>query len=64
MHQRRFVLQPLCDIDPDILHPVFGEPIQVLLDKLNPDEQKIDAMPSGDGLLNDTILKNQRVKGP
>lgn len=24
MHQRRFVLQPMCDIDPSVRHPVLG----------------------------------------
>jgi 2-amino-4-hydroxy-6-hydroxymethyldihydropteridine diphosphokinase len=25
MHKRRFVLQPICDIDPTVVHPVLGE---------------------------------------
>ena len=33
-HLRRFVLEPLCEIDPDVIHPEFGVPISVLLDKL------------------------------
>jgi 2-amino-4-hydroxy-6-hydroxymethyldihydropteridine diphosphokinase len=50
MHRRRFVLQPLCDIDPGLVHPVLGDRIQVLLDKLSPDEQKIEEM-VGDAIL-------------
>ncbi|QTA82252.1 2-amino-4-hydroxy-6-hydroxymethyldihydropteridine pyrophosphokinase [Desulfonema limicola] len=41
MHQRRFVLQPICDIDPDILHPVLKKDVKFLLKKLDNDEQKI-----------------------
>ena len=55
MHHRRFVLRPLCDIDPGIVHPVFNEKVQVLLDNLNPGEQKIEAMPADNRLLNGTM---------
>jgi len=41
MHNRRFVLKPLCDIDPDVIHPVFKKAIKNLLDSLNDDEQNI-----------------------
>jgi len=40
MHKRRFVLQPLCDIKSDILHPVFKIDVKNLLKKLD-DEQEI-----------------------
>lgn len=30
-HERDFVLLPLCDLAPDWVHPVFGEPLETLL---------------------------------
>ncbi len=41
MHERRFVLKPICDIDPEINHPVLGRSMQALLDDLNDPEQGI-----------------------
>jgi 2-amino-4-hydroxy-6-hydroxymethyldihydropteridine diphosphokinase len=41
MHQRRFVLKPICDIDPTIIHPVLKKDMQSLLDGLGKDEQKV-----------------------
>lgn len=38
MHKRRFVLRPVCDIDPSIIHPVFKKDVQFLLDQLNTDD--------------------------
>ncbi len=35
MHVRRFVLQPLCDIAPDLIHPVQLVPVQHLLANLD-----------------------------
>ena len=35
MHKRRFVLKPICDIDPHIVHPVFKKDMQYLLDRLD-----------------------------
>jgi len=40
MHQRRFVLKPLCDIDPLVVHPVLKKNLKYLLDTLDDDEQK------------------------
>lgn len=36
--ERRFVLQPLCEIAPDLLHPLTGMSICELLASLNSDE--------------------------
>ena len=41
MHKRRFVLQPLCDIDPTALHPVLGRSVDQLLGALDATEQDI-----------------------
>lgn len=40
MHERRFVLQPLADLAPDIEHPVLYQTIRELLDALE-DEHRI-----------------------
>lgn len=34
MHRRRFVLEPLCQIAPDALHPALGLTARQLLDRL------------------------------
>ena len=41
MHKRRFVLKPICDIDPDIIHPVFKQTMQALLEKIDTKGQRI-----------------------
>lgn len=41
MHRRRFVLKPICDIDPTMIHPVLKEDMQSLLDRLGKDEQRV-----------------------
>ena len=41
MHKRRFVLQPICDIDPSVVHPVLGEDMQTLLNRLVKEGQEI-----------------------
>ncbi len=39
LHKRRFVLRPLCDIAPELVHPVIGRNIESLLSNLK-DEGK------------------------
>jgi 2-amino-4-hydroxy-6-hydroxymethyldihydropteridine diphosphokinase len=34
LHERRFVLKPLCDIAPELIHPVLGKSIRSLLSGL------------------------------
>ena len=41
MHKRRFVLRPMCDIDPKIVHPVLKKNMQTLLNVLDETEQRI-----------------------
>jgi len=31
LHERRFVLEPLCELEPDLIHPVLGKSIKDLL---------------------------------
>jgi len=41
MHKRRFVLKPICDIDPSFVHPVLNKDMQYLLDSLGDKGQKV-----------------------
>ena len=41
MHKRRFVLVPMCDIDPELLHPQLQQTMQSLLDGLDDPSQLI-----------------------
>ena len=41
MHKRRFVLKPICDIDPDINHPVLQQKVLYLLENLAKEGQGI-----------------------
>jgi 2-amino-4-hydroxy-6-hydroxymethyldihydropteridine diphosphokinase len=40
-HARRFVLEPVCEIDPWVVHPGFGVRVYELLDKLE-DAKKVE----------------------
>lgn len=41
MHKRHFVLQPICDIDPGIMHPLLNMPVKSLLNQLGDNEQEV-----------------------
>jgi 2-amino-4-hydroxy-6-hydroxymethyldihydropteridine diphosphokinase len=41
MHERRFVLKPMCDINEILIHPVFKKNMRQLLDELDPFSQKV-----------------------
>jgi 2-amino-4-hydroxy-6-hydroxymethyldihydropteridine diphosphokinase len=41
MHTRRFVLMPLCDIDPEVVHPVLGKAARTLLSELGEEGQEV-----------------------
>ncbi len=45
LHKRRFVLKPLCDIDPHWQHPTLGCDVQTLLERLPADEQPVERVP-------------------
>ncbi|MBL0731795.1 MAG: 2-amino-4-hydroxy-6-hydroxymethyldihydropteridine diphosphokinase [Desulfosarcina sp.] len=44
MHQRRFVLMPICDIDPNIIHPVLKKSVRALLAELDDSGQKVSEL--------------------
>ena len=41
MHKRRFVLKPVCDIDPEVVHPVLKRSMRQLLAGLDNNGQRI-----------------------
>ena len=41
LHERRFVLKPLCDIAPEHVHPVLGRTVRSLLSGLDDGEKKV-----------------------
>ena len=47
MHKRRFVLQPICDIDPGVVHPLLGQTMQELLQQLPIEGQEMVPCSSG-----------------
>ena len=42
LHKRRFVLQPICDIDPAIVHPVLQTTVSDLLARLEDENQRVE----------------------
>ena len=38
LHQRQFVLDPLCELCPELVHPVLGVSMQTLLQRLRPQD--------------------------
>jgi 2-amino-4-hydroxy-6-hydroxymethyldihydropteridine diphosphokinase len=44
LHERRFVLAPLCDIAPHLVHPLLGKTISQILAEL-PGEEKVLPLP-------------------
>lgn len=44
MHERAFVLVPLCDVAPDWRHPVLGLTIAEMAERLS-DEQRAEVQP-------------------
>jgi len=40
MHHREFVLRPISDLAPELIHPVFNKSIRDLLDELNTQNQQ------------------------
>lgn len=44
MHKRRFVLRPICDINPGIVHPVLNTPVEYLLEAIDDPGQDIELL--------------------
>ncbi|MFO7716228.1 2-amino-4-hydroxy-6-hydroxymethyldihydropteridine diphosphokinase [Desulfosarcina sp.] len=55
MHKRAFVLQPICDINPAIVHPVMGRTVADLLNRLGDDDQRVIALENQPPLLPDRL---------
>jgi 2-amino-4-hydroxy-6-hydroxymethyldihydropteridine diphosphokinase len=44
MHKRAFVLRPICDIEPAVIHPVLGKSAADLLENLDDEAQQVIAL--------------------
>ena len=44
MHKRRFVLRPICDIDPTAMHPILKMPVKSLLAAIDDPDQNIELL--------------------
>ncbi len=44
MHKRRFVLRPICDIDPLAMHPTLRAPVKALLAAIDDPDQDIELL--------------------
>ncbi len=45
MHKRAFVLKPICDIDPLVMHPVLKMDVKTIAQNLSDDNQEIFRIP-------------------
>jgi 2-amino-4-hydroxy-6-hydroxymethyldihydropteridine diphosphokinase len=49
MHERGFVLEPIAEISPELVHPVLGDTMQELWDRWEPEEDETDDEASEEG---------------
>jgi 2-amino-4-hydroxy-6-hydroxymethyldihydropteridine diphosphokinase len=47
MHLRRFVLAPLAELDPDLIHPVLGKTASQMLSELKGEDQLVNLLDGG-----------------
>jgi 2-amino-4-hydroxy-6-hydroxymethyldihydropteridine diphosphokinase len=45
MHVRRFVLVPLAEVSPDVIHPVLGKTVFQMLQELRGEDQQVTRLP-------------------
>ena len=51
MHERKFVLVPLCELAPDLIHPILKKSMSVLLDECRDRSRVYPPTPPGGGYL-------------